>query len=148
MNLIEPGDRVLVLSNGYWGDLFGTIIEAHGGETVVVREGRRPLKPEKIAEVLDTQSNVKAVTCIHAETNNGILNPIEKIGRIVKDHGAIFIVDTARKAGKPAFTLPSSLIYALHEAVTEILETGLDRFYKQRETAGRAFRAGLRAAGV
>ncbi len=52
------------------------------------------------------------------------------------------------KVGAPAFTLPSTLIYALHESVSDILDVGLDVFFEQRKLAGKAFRAGLRAAGL
>jgi alanine-glyoxylate transaminase/serine-glyoxylate transaminase/serine-pyruvate transaminase len=220
MNAVEPGDKVLVLSNGYWGDLFGSIVTMYGGTPVILRETGRPLNVDKIEDLLKREQGFKAATCVHVETNNGILNPIDKISRLVKSHGLQFIVDTAMtagcvdvrtdewgidfgitgsqkglcalpglgivtvseegwksmearktplrawyfnfrdwrermltkphgwKTGQPAFTLPSTLIYALHEAVTEILDSGMEIFFQQHDVAGKAFRAGLRAAGL
>ena len=99
-NLVAPGTPVLSISNGFWGDLIGTYAESYGARVHWVREN--PLVPigrEKVAQALAAHPEVELVTIVHVETNTGLANPVNEIGALVQNHGALYYVDTACSAG-------------------------------------------------
>lgn len=99
-SVVEPEDKVLVLTNGYWGDYPVEIVKAYEGRPIVLEEkAELPLSPEKVSEKLEDTKDVKAVVIMHVETDTGIVNPVEEIGELVQESGAIYIVDTATSLG-------------------------------------------------
>ncbi|MEM2943075.1 MAG: aminotransferase class V-fold PLP-dependent enzyme [Candidatus Bathyarchaeia archaeon] len=100
-NTIEPGDKVLSLTNGYWGDYFPRVVKSYSGEPIVYSEDPRlPIDPEKVRDVLSKNSDVKAVTVMHVETDTGIVNRISRISEIVRRYSnALYIVDCATSLG-------------------------------------------------
>lgn len=95
-----PGVEVLAVSNGYWGDLMGQIAESCGAGVIRVSQPPlRPVDPEAVSRALRANPGVDVVTVVHVETNSGVLNPIEEIGRVVAEQGALYVVDTACSAG-------------------------------------------------
>ncbi|MBE8991478.1 pyridoxal-phosphate-dependent aminotransferase family protein [Nostoc sp. LEGE 12450] len=108
INFLSPGDRILVGSNGKFGERWVEVGQAYGlnVEEVKVEWGKR-LDPAVFAEKLqaDTQKQIKAVIITHSETSTGVLNDLESINRHVKEHGeALIIVDAVTSLG--AFNLP------------------------------------------
>ena len=99
VNLISPGDRVLILTNGVFGVRMQDVA-ARCGATVDVLEYEwgKPVKPEDLKEKLDSAS-YRLVALVHAETSTGVLNPADEIGRIVKDTDALFVLDTVTSLG-------------------------------------------------
>ncbi|PHJ59124.1 class V aminotransferase [Nostoc linckia z18] len=108
INFLSPGDRVLVGSNGKFGERWVEISQAYGLNVEEVKvEWGKPLDPEVFAQKLqaDTQKEIKAVIITHSETSTGVLNDLETINRHVKEHGeALIIVDAVTSLG--AFNLP------------------------------------------
>ena len=108
INFLSPGDRILVGSNGKFGERWVEIGQAYGLNVEEVKvEWGKPLIPEVFAEKLqaDTQKQIKAVIITHSETSTGVLNDLETINRHVKEHGeALIIVDAVTSLG--AFNLP------------------------------------------
>ncbi|MEH2398410.1 pyridoxal-phosphate-dependent aminotransferase family protein [Nostoc sp.] len=108
INFLSPGDRILVGSNGKFGERWVEIGQAYGLNVEEVKvEWGKPLVPEVFAEKLqaDTQKQIKAVIITHSETSTGVLNDLETINRHVKEHGeALIIVDAVTSLG--AFNLP------------------------------------------
>jgi aspartate aminotransferase-like enzyme len=100
-SLVEPGDRVAVAVNGHWSQLFVELIQAHGGEPVVLAERwGLPLDPDKVRlQLRSAGPGVKALALTHVETSTGVINPIEEIGQIVRDSGLLYIVDAAQSLG-------------------------------------------------
>jgi aspartate aminotransferase-like enzyme len=99
-NIIDEGDRVLVLDNGPYGAWFSIYVENHGGEVVRLKEDyRKAIDPEKVRERLEKEKDIKAVTVVHMDTPVGITNPIEKICKVAKKNGVITIVDTVAALG-------------------------------------------------
>jgi aspartate aminotransferase-like enzyme len=99
-NIIDEGDRVLVLDNGPYGAWFSIYVENHGGEVVRLKEDyRKAIDPEKVKERLEKEKDIKAITVVHMDTPVGITNPIEKICRMAKKYGVITIVDTVAALG-------------------------------------------------
>ncbi|MEQ9235464.1 pyridoxal-phosphate-dependent aminotransferase family protein [Coleofasciculus sp. E2-BRE-01] len=108
INFLSPGDRVLVGSNGKFGDRWAKMSAAFGleVETITAPWGQ-PLDPDLFRQKLeaDTDKTIKAVIVTHSETSTGVLNDLETINRYVKDHGqALIIVDAVTSVG--AVNLP------------------------------------------
>ncbi|MDB9446969.1 pyridoxal-phosphate-dependent aminotransferase family protein [Anabaena sp. CS-542/02] len=108
INFLSPGDRVLVGSNGKFGERWVEIAAAYGlNVEAVTTEWGKPVDTAVFAEKLqgDTNKEIKAVIITHSETSTGVLNDLETINRLVKEHGqALIIVDAVTSLG--AFNLP------------------------------------------
>jgi aspartate aminotransferase-like enzyme len=108
INFLSPGDRILVGSNGKFGERWVEVGQAYGLNVEEVKvEWGKPLDAAVFAEKLqaDTQKQIKAVIITHSETSTGVLNDLETINRHVKEHGeALIIVDAVTSLG--AFNLP------------------------------------------
>ncbi len=96
VNMLSPGDFVLSISIGNFGDRFATIAETYGAK---VEKLDFPMgsaaDPEKIRKRLaeDTKKEIKAVLVTQNETSTGVMNDMSKIGPIVREHGALLLVD-------------------------------------------------------
>jgi len=99
-NILDPGDRVLVLDNGPYGAWFGIYVENHEGEVVRLKEDyTKAIDPEKVKEKLEKEKNIKAVTLVHMDTPVGITNPVEEICRLAKQFEVLTIVDSVAALG-------------------------------------------------
>ena len=93
-NVVEPGDRVLCVENGFFGEKFKDIVTAHGGEAETLSfEWGTPVDPNQVRKRLE-QKDYKALTVEHVDTSTGIANPIDKIGDIARNYHALYIVDS------------------------------------------------------
>ena len=100
VNLVEPGDAVVVGINGVFGTRLATLVERCGGKAIRVEAPwGRIIEPEAIASALQRSGPVKAVALVHAETSTGVWQPIEPVGRLCRDYNALFIVDTVTSLG-------------------------------------------------
>ncbi len=103
INFLSPGDRVLVGTNGKFGDRWAKVCETYGltVERVTAEWGKQ-LDPEEFRSRLeaDADKQIKAVIITHSETSTGVLNDLEAINRHVKAHGeALIIVDAVTSLG-------------------------------------------------
>ncbi|WP_338818641.1 pyridoxal-phosphate-dependent aminotransferase family protein [Neomoorella thermoacetica] len=106
-NLISPGEKVLVVTIGAFGERFVQICRAFNVEAEVVAfPYGQAADPEVIAERLaaDTGHEIKAILVQHNETSTGVLNDIQAISRARGDHPALLIVDSI--SGLAAADLP------------------------------------------
>ena len=108
INFLSPGDRVLVGSNGKFGDRWAQISEAFGLKVdKITAEWGKPLDTKEFKAKLtaDTHKEIKAVIVTHSETSTGVLNDLETINKYVKEHGeALIIVDAVTSLG--AYNVP------------------------------------------
>ena len=108
INFLSLGDRVLVGSNGKFGERWVEVAKAYGLTVdTIAAEWGQPLDPEEFRAALeqDAAKTIKAVIVTHSETSTGVLNDLETINRHVKAHGeALIIVDTVTSLG--AYNLP------------------------------------------
>lgn len=97
INFLSAGDRVLVGSNGKFGERWAQIATKYGLDVQTIKaEWGTPLNPDDFAQALqaDTDKKIKAVIITHSETSTGVLNDLEAINKLVKAHGeALIIVD-------------------------------------------------------
>lgn len=95
INTVSPGEEVVVVTVGAFGDYFVSICEKHGLHVhKLEKEWGEACKKEELADFLKPLSNIKAVFATYSETSTGILNPIEQLAEAVHEHSdALFIVD-------------------------------------------------------
>lgn len=92
-NLVEKGDKVLIFSNGYFGLRLADMADRYGA--VVVKESTAwgtVFSYEKIKEAIEEHK--PAIVCaVHAETSTGAAQPLEGVGQLCHDNGALLIAD-------------------------------------------------------
>ncbi|MBY0121264.1 alanine--glyoxylate aminotransferase family protein [Bacillus sp. S/N-304-OC-R1] len=95
VNTVSPGEEVVVITVGAFGDYFVSICEKYGFHVhKLEKEWGQACTEEELAEFLKPLKNVKAVFATYNETSTGILNPVEKLANAVHTHSdALFIVD-------------------------------------------------------
>ncbi|RFP52029.1 MAG: alanine--glyoxylate aminotransferase family protein [Limnothrix sp. CACIAM 69d] len=102
INFLSAGDRVLVGTNGKFGERWAEVAEAYGltVETLTADWGK-PLDPQAFADRLsaDTDKSIKAVIVTHSETSTGVINDLQTINGHVKAHGALMMVDAVTSLG-------------------------------------------------
>lgn len=93
-NVTREGDRILVISHGYFGDRFADIFKRKHREVDVISAPWGETVPAaKIREALETK-RYKAVTVTHVDTATGTMAPVKEIGDILKDcPDTVYIVD-------------------------------------------------------
>ncbi|MEN6312321.1 MAG: aminotransferase class V-fold PLP-dependent enzyme [Acidobacteriota bacterium] len=93
LNTAGPKERVLVVSQGYFGQRMGQICRAfeirHG---VLACEWGKSVSPDEL-EMEMRRASYQVVVCTHVDTATGACAPVEKYARVVKKRGALFIVD-------------------------------------------------------
>ncbi|MBE9184190.1 alanine--glyoxylate aminotransferase family protein [Microcoleus sp. LEGE 07076] len=103
INFLSAGDRVLVGTNGKFGERWAEVAEAYGLNVEIIKaEWGQQLDPENFREKLeaDTEKQIKAVIITHSETSTGVLNDLETINGHVKAHGeALIMVDAVTSLG-------------------------------------------------
>lgn len=103
INFLSPGDRVVVGSNGKFGERWALVCKAYGLQPEIISaEWGQALDPEEFRVKLeeDKDKSIKAVIITHSETSTGVLNDLETINRHVKAHGeALMMVDTVTSLG-------------------------------------------------
>lgn len=93
LNTAGPGDRVLVLSQGYFGRRMADICRAFGLEHDVLEcEWGRAVTPRELEARLK-EKNYNVVVCTHVDTATGACAPIEEYGQVLEKTGALFLVD-------------------------------------------------------
>jgi len=100
VNVVEPGDAVIVGVNGVFGTRWAAIVERCGGKAIRVEAPwGQIIEPEAIGQALQRSGPVKAVAIVHAETSTGVWQPLEPIGRLCRGHDTLFLVDTVTSLG-------------------------------------------------
>ena len=100
LSVLEPKDKILTVNNCVFGKWLGVIARRLGFKVVEVEvDWRRSIDVEIIKERLEREGDVKVVAVVHNETSTGVKNSIEEIGRVVKEHSALFLADTVSSTG-------------------------------------------------
>jgi aspartate aminotransferase-like enzyme len=94
-NTLSPGDRVLVIRAGKFGERWGEICEAYGVDPVMLDvEWGKAVRPEEVQKALEDDPDMKAVLIQASETSTGVKHPVRELGEIVEKRGkTILIVD-------------------------------------------------------
>jgi len=93
-NTTKKGDRVLVVSHGYFGDRFIDLCEGKGLEVDVLRSEWGEIVPLEEIEKQLKEKTYQAITVTHVDTSTGVVAPVEAIGALMKDfEDTVYIVD-------------------------------------------------------
>jgi len=100
VNLLSPGDPVLCTVVGDFGERFAKVAVVLGldARRVEIPWGKA-LTPERLTNALEQHPEVKAVFLTHNETSTGVTNPLAELAAVVRDHGALVVVDAVSSAG-------------------------------------------------
>jgi serine---pyruvate transaminase len=93
-NLCSPGDRVLVVSHGYFGERFAAMAKAYGTELVHLRYawGETP-SADEVGEKVEEMGGAKAVFLTHSETSTGVVSDVRAIAERLNGSDALLVVD-------------------------------------------------------
>lgn len=121
VNLVEPGDEVVVCVNGVFGTRMCDIVGRLGGRLVRVdAEWGRAVAPEALEDVLRGR-NPKLVAVVHAETSTGVCQSLEELARLTHAAGALFVVDTVTSLGGMRVALDAVGIDAVYSGTQKCL---------------------------
>jgi aspartate aminotransferase-like enzyme len=107
INTVQPKEEALVVVTGVFGDRFTKILTEYGVtvKRLDVEWGKTP-DPNAVKTMLHQHPNIKAVFFTQCETSTGVLNPIDKLACIVKEHSdALIIVDAVSSLGAVPFEM-------------------------------------------
>ncbi|MEX2584397.1 MAG: alanine--glyoxylate aminotransferase family protein [Gemmatimonadota bacterium] len=106
VNLVEPGDKVIVCQNGVFGGRMKEMVKRCGGEVVAVDDPwGRAVDPERLRSAVREHGDARLVFFVHAETSTGALSDIATLAGIARDAGMLTLVDTVTSlAGSPLET--------------------------------------------
>ena len=214
VNLLEPGDSAVVCINGVFGQRMKDVVERCGAVPIeIVAEWGTTIDPRQVQRALSGTDRPKLVAIVHAETSTGVRQPLEAIGKLAHEAGALFVVDavtslggidvrvddwgidaiysgtqkclsappglspvsfgpravevmTGRKSKVQSWyldvsmirnywgaerayhhTAPISSIYAIHEALSIVLEEGLETRFERHARMHQRLRKGLESLG-
>lgn len=100
VNMLSPGDKVLNISIGAFGNRFASIAETYGAQvTRLDYEWGTAADPEEVRRALAADSGIKAVLVTHNETSTGVTNPLEEIARVVREADKLLLVDAISSLG-------------------------------------------------
>lgn len=98
--LIAPDDKVLNLVSGFFSKAFEHYAKRYcAGITEIAVPPDETIDPDAVAKALKADPSLRVVALVHHETPCGTINPINEIGRIVREHGAYLIVDATSSFG-------------------------------------------------
>lgn len=99
-NVVEPGDEVVVGIHGFFGQRLADIVERHGGTAIRVEVDFGEVgSVDAIQAALDSHPGAKMVAVVHGETSSGVGQPLEDIGKLVRERDKLFLVDTVCSLG-------------------------------------------------
>ncbi len=105
-NSFSPGDKVLVVSIGNFGERFAKICRAYGLDVEVLEyPWGEEARAEDVGRKLSEIPQCKGVLVTHSETSTGVVNDIESIASVVRETEALLIVDTVSGAGACPFEM-------------------------------------------
>ena len=121
VNLVEPGDEVLVCVNGVFGTRMCDIVGRLKANLIRVdAEWGRAVDPEAVRKAVEGRSpSVLAV--VHAETSTGVCQPLEDLAGIAKECGALFLVDMVTSLGGMEVNVDASGIDAAYSGTQKCL---------------------------
>jgi alanine-glyoxylate transaminase / serine-glyoxylate transaminase / serine-pyruvate transaminase len=100
VNLMEPGDKVIVCVNGVFGARMKENVERLGGVAVVVEDAwGDPVDANKVADAFKKNPDAKILAFVHAETSTGALSDVKSLVALAHQHHALAIVDAITSLG-------------------------------------------------
>ena len=104
LQVVEPGDKVLVGVNGIWGERM-TVLTARYGADVVRMDtpAGTVFSVADVAAALRANPGVKVVFLVHGESSTGTLQPLEGLGDLCHSHGEYLLLQQSSLLGREIF---------------------------------------------
>ena len=100
VNLVEPGDKVVVCRNGVFGGRMKDNVERCGGTAVMVEDDwGSPVDPHKVEDALKANPDAVALAFVHAETSTGARSDVRTLCDLAHRHNALAIIDAVTSLG-------------------------------------------------
>ncbi len=122
VNLIEPGEEVVVCVNGVFGGRMRENVERAGGVPVMVEDAwGMPVDPQKLEDTLRSHPNARLVAFVHAETSTGVVSDVRLLSEIAHRHDALVIVDAVTSVGGVALEVDAWEVDAIYTGTQKCL---------------------------
>ncbi|MFZ0667911.1 MAG: alanine--glyoxylate aminotransferase family protein [Acidimicrobiales bacterium] len=93
-SVLDDSSVLLNLVSGPYGSAYSTWAERYAGEVVTLRVPYdEVIRPEQVREALKARPDITAVSAVHCETPCGTVDPLGEIGPVIREHGALFLID-------------------------------------------------------
>ena len=100
VNLVSPGDTVIIAQNGVFGGRMKENVERCGATAIVVAdEWGRAVDPQKVEDALRANPDAAVLAFVHAETSTGARSDAETLCRLAREHNCLSIVDAVTSLG-------------------------------------------------
>jgi alanine-glyoxylate transaminase/serine-glyoxylate transaminase/serine-pyruvate transaminase len=122
VNLVEPGDKVIVCQNGVFGGRMKENVERCGATPIMVMDDwGKPVDPNKLEDALLTHRDAKLVAFVHAETSTGAQSDAETLVKLAHDHDCLTIVDAVTSLGGTPIKVDAWDIDAIYSGTQKCL---------------------------
>jgi alanine-glyoxylate transaminase/serine-glyoxylate transaminase/serine-pyruvate transaminase len=122
VNMVAPGDKVIVCRNGVFGGRMIENVERAGGVAVVVEDKwGEPVDPQKLEDALKANRDAKVVAFVHAETSTGVQSDAKTLVEIAHRYNALTIVDAVTSLGGTPVLVDEWGIDAIYSASQKCL---------------------------
>lgn len=99
-NIVSPGERVLAVTIGAFGDRFADLAEAFGADVArLTLPWGQAADPEDLDDLLGRDADIATVLITHNETSTGVTNPLQSLAEVVKRHNRLLVVDGVSSIG-------------------------------------------------
>ena len=99
-NLVSPGERMLAVTIGAFGDRFADLAAAYGADVArYAMPWGEAADPQDLDDLLSHEPNIATVLITHNETSTGVTNPLESLAAVVKRHKRLLVVDGVSSIG-------------------------------------------------
>jgi alanine-glyoxylate transaminase/serine-glyoxylate transaminase/serine-pyruvate transaminase len=99
-NLVEPGDTIIIMNNGFYGDRMQAMAKRYGGNIVEIKQPcGEAISSDLLEDTLATYKNTKLVCFVHGESSTGVMSDIKKLARVAQHRGALTLCDIAGTLG-------------------------------------------------
>lgn len=100
VNMVSPGEKVIVCRNGVFGGRMMEMVERCGGVPVVVDDKwGEPVDPQKLEDVLRKNPDARLVAFVQAETSTGVMSDAKTLAAVAREHDCLVIADAVTSLG-------------------------------------------------